>query len=83
MCLIIMNTVYDFKTSKKHYTTYYIYVGVGLCKNMDPSSSRVYREYYMVARKYEIYFECEQDISFNTSEISCSTEQPCDIVFIL
>ena len=22
----------------------------------------IYREYYMVARKYEIYFECEQDI---------------------
>ena len=22
----------------------------------------IYREYYMVARKYEIYFECEQDM---------------------
>ena len=34
-----------------------------------------YREYYMVARKYEIYFECEQDIS----RVSAANE--CDVLF--
>ena len=35
----------------------------------------IYREYYMVARKYEIYFECEQDIS----RVSATSE--CDVLF--
>ena len=35
----------------------------------------VYREYYMVARKYEIYFECEQDIS----RVRAANE--CDVLF--
>ena len=35
----------------------------------------LYREYYMVARKYEIYFVCEQDIS----RVSAANE--CNILF--
>ena len=33
---------------------------VGCCFNFVRKEKR---EYYIVARKYEIYFECEQDIS--------------------
>ena len=31
--------------------------------NKNHKPVRINREYYMVARKYEIYFECEQDFS--------------------
>ena len=37
----------------------------------------------MVARKYEIYFECEHD-NYSTREINfIFSEQPCDILFNL
>ena len=44
-------------------------------KSSSDFSDGIYREYYMVAKKYEIYFECEQDIS----RVSAANE--CDVLF--